>query len=108
MNQRQVATSTNLRVHVTGCDPHDATSAQQPVPDFADGLLAASQLPSRPLEGKRIGIIQQTMGSGVEQGVLDAVEKAFKHLESLGADVTEVTCLMQTTATPCYLQESNG
>ncbi len=60
------------------------------VPDFAEGLLEASSLDSSPLKGKRIGWIQETMGEGVDSGVHDALEKAFRHLESLGASVSEV------------------
>jgi aspartyl-tRNA(Asn)/glutamyl-tRNA(Gln) amidotransferase subunit A len=60
------------------------------VPDFAAGLLAASQLSSKPLAGKRIGVVRQAMGEGVETGVHDAVTAAVTHLEALGADVEEV------------------
>lgn len=74
-----------------GADPSDATSALQDVPDFAAGLLPASQLPSKPLEGKRIGVVRQAMGEGVEAGVHDAVTAAVTHLEALGAHVEEVS-----------------
>lgn len=73
----------------TGGDAYDATSAQVEVPDFAEGLQSASDLDSSPLKGKKIGWIRETMGEGVDAGVHDAVEKALKHLESLGASVSE-------------------
>ena len=82
--------SSACKLACPGCDTADATSAQQPVPDFAEGLLPVHQLSSRPLEGKRIGVLQQTMGPGIDQGVNDAMEGALKHLESLGATVSEV------------------
>jgi aspartyl-tRNA(Asn)/glutamyl-tRNA(Gln) amidotransferase subunit A len=53
-------------------------------------LVAAEQLPERPLAGKRIGVIQETTGAGVAPGVAAAVAAAVKHLESLGAEVEEV------------------
>lgn len=59
------------------------------MPDFAASLLPASDMPARPLEGKRIGVIRQTMGEGVTAGVHAAVQAALKHLEQLGATVTE-------------------
>ncbi|KIY97402.1 aspartyl/glutamyl-tRNA amidotransferase subunit A [Monoraphidium neglectum] len=75
---------------IAGHDPRDSSSAAEPVPDFAAGLVAAEQLPERPLAGKRIGVIQETTGAGVAPGVAAAVAAAVKHLESLGAEVEEV------------------
>ena len=80
----------HVKIACPGSDTADATSAQQPVPDFAEGLLPVHQLSSRPLEGKRIGVLQQTMGPGIDPGVHDATQGALKHLESLGATVSEV------------------
>ena len=74
-----------------GCDPNDATSAQESVPDLAEGLKSASELSSSPLKGKKIGWIRETMGEGVDPAVHNAVESALKHLESLGASVSEVS-----------------
>lgn len=71
-----------------GHDPRDSSSAAEPVPDFAAGLSA--QLPDKPLAGKRVGVIAQTMGAGVAPGVAAAVQGAVKHLEALGAGVEEV------------------
>lgn len=68
----------------------DATSSPRPVQDYAEGLPQASSLNSRPLAGKRIGIIKETVGAGVAAGVSDAFARAARHLESLGADVDEV------------------
>lgn len=59
--------------------------------DFAAGLatgLAAGG--SRPLAGKRIGLVAQTMGEGVAPAIDEAVRAAARHLESLGATVEEV------------------
>lgn len=68
----------------------DATSSPRPVQDYAEGLPQASSLNSRPLAGKRIGIIKETIGAGVAAGVSEAFARAARHLESLGADVDEV------------------
>lgn len=40
--------------------------------------------------GKRIGLIAETHGEGVDAGVRDAVENCAAHLSSLGATVEEV------------------
>ncbi len=73
-----------------GRDDLDATSSPRQVPDFSEGLPETSSLNSRPLAGKRIGIIRETVGAGVTAGVSDAFTRAAKHLQSLGADVDEV------------------
>jgi aspartyl-tRNA(Asn)/glutamyl-tRNA(Gln) amidotransferase subunit A len=76
-----------------GRDQLDATSSHLPVPDYTQGLQSVDSLASRPLQGKRIGIIQETVGQGVSAGVNAAFDRAAKHLESLGAKVDEVQLL---------------
>lgn len=71
-----------------GADEADATSARQPVPDFAAGLPAAAALPSRPLAGRRLGVVTQARGAS--PGVAAALDAALAHLERLGAEVGEV------------------
>ena len=53
---------------------------------------------SRPLEGTRVGVVQQMMGAGVAEGVSSAVHQACQHLEALGASIEEVR-----TSCPCCL-----
>jgi len=73
-----------------GRDQLDATSSLLPVPDFAQGLQEVDSLASRPLQGKRIGVIQETIGEGVSSGVNAVFNRSAKHLESLGAEISEV------------------
>lgn len=73
-----------------GRDPLDATSSHLPVEDFAKGLHAAESFASKPLQGKMIGIIQETVGQGVSAGVNEAFGRAAAHFQSLGAEVHEV------------------
>ena len=74
-----------------GQDPHDATSSSAPVPDYAAALPSVDSLNSKPLQGKRVGVISEMMQGGVSPGVLSAVQKSVRHLESLGAEVSEVS-----------------
>ena len=67
-----------------------------PVPDFTQGLEEVERFASRPLEGKRIGIIRETIGEGVSPGVNAAFDRAAQHLATLGAEVHEVECPFQT------------
>ena len=75
---------------LAGRDHLDATSSHLPVPEFTQGLEDVERFASRPLHGKRIGIIQETLGLGVSPGVNAAFVRAARHLESLGAEVHEV------------------
>ena len=56
-----------------------------PIP--AGTLLTGSGAPHA---GKRIGLIAETHGEGVDTAVRDAVEACAAHLSSLGATVEEV------------------
>lgn len=75
---------------VAGQDPCDATSSMKAVPDYAAVLQPLHSLGSRPLEGKRIGVIAEMMQGGTAPGVATAVTNSIRHLESLGADISEV------------------
>lgn len=75
-----------------GRDDADATSSPESVGDYTEGLPEAGSLGSRPLAGKRVGIIQETTGAGVSPGVSAAFSRAAQHLESLGATVEEARC----------------
>lgn len=74
-----------------GFDPHDSTSSPTEVVDFSAGLQPADALPSRPLEGTRIAVINETVGEGVTPGVMNAFKGALQHLESLGAEICEAS-----------------
>lgn len=76
--------------HVIGQDSHDATSSATAVPDYAAALQPLHSLSSKPLAGKRIGVIAEMMQGGTAPGVATAVTNSIKHLESLGADIAEV------------------
>jgi hypothetical protein len=51
-----------------GGDPADSTCSQRPSEDFGAGLLPARQLASQPLAGRKIALIQETCGEGVDAG----------------------------------------
>ncbi|CAL8464275.1 g3810 [Coccomyxa elongata] len=99
---RTVEDAALMLTAISGRDDLDATSSPRQVPDFAEGLPEASSLNSRPLAGKRIGIIRETVGAGVAAGVSDAFTRAAKHLESLGADVDEVSLPSSDAGLPAY------
>jgi hypothetical protein len=53
-------------------------------------LVSLDLLESKPLNGLRIGIIQETPGEGVANGVVSSIKGAASHLEHLGSVVEEV------------------
>ncbi|MBK6851597.1 MAG: Asp-tRNA(Asn)/Glu-tRNA(Gln) amidotransferase subunit GatA [Burkholderiales bacterium] len=89
---------------MSGFDERDATSAQQPVPDFAAAAVAprAGAGAARPLEGLRIGLPREFFGDGVSAGVLAAVRGALSELEQLGATLVDVSLPRTELAIPVY------
>jgi aspartyl-tRNA(Asn)/glutamyl-tRNA(Gln) amidotransferase subunit A len=89
-----------LLTAIAGHDPRDATSLEVTVPDYAQNLGAITE--SRPLAGKRLGVIRETMGDGVASSVRTAVEQAIAHFETLGAAVVELSCPRFAYGVPTY------
>jgi len=87
---------------IAGADAQDATSSSQPVQDYAAGLVALDALPTKPLGGKRVGLIADTMGEGVDEGVQAAVKAAMMQLGALGASVSEVSLDSFSLGLPAY------
>jgi len=74
---------------IAGYDPKDSTSLKVEIPNYAS-LLTPDLTQS--LKGKRIGIIQETFGEGLDPEVAEKVKAAIAHLENMGADVMEISC----------------
>jgi aspartyl-tRNA(Asn)/glutamyl-tRNA(Gln) amidotransferase subunit A len=72
-----------LRV-ISGHDPRDCTSLRDPVPDYAAGL-------GRDLKGLRLGLPREYSVGGMDPEVTAAVEAAVRQLQSLGAEVREIS-----------------
>jgi len=69
---------------LAGHDPHDSTSVDRPVPRYA-------QTVDHPLQGLRIGLVDEHFGPGLDAEVEQAVREAVKVYESLGAQVKRVS-----------------
>jgi aspartyl-tRNA(Asn)/glutamyl-tRNA(Gln) amidotransferase subunit A len=69
---------------ICGQDPNDATSVNQPVPDFEKSL-------GQSVKGLRIGIPREYFVSGLEAETESALRKAIVTLEGLGAIPVEVS-----------------
>jgi aspartyl-tRNA(Asn)/glutamyl-tRNA(Gln) amidotransferase subunit A len=69
---------------ISGRDPMDSTSLDQPVDD-------CTRLLGRDLKGIRLGIPKEYFVDGMDPQVKAAVEAAIKQCESLGAELVEVS-----------------
>lgn len=69
---------------IAGEDSRDSTSAPIAVPSYADTLRTD-------LKGVKIGVAKEYSTDGIEAGVNAAVQASLKHLESLGAELVEVS-----------------
>eukprot|EP00775_Hariotina_reticulata_P006114 gene6114-6353_t len=87
---------------IAGADSADATCSKEAVGDFTAGLQPADQLGSQPLQGVRVGLIQETLGEGVDAGVSAAINGAVLHMQQLGAQVDEVSLPTFAAGLPAY------
>jgi aspartyl-tRNA(Asn)/glutamyl-tRNA(Gln) amidotransferase subunit A len=89
---------------MSGFDPRDATSAPQPVPDFAAALAAprADATAAQPLKGLRVGLPREFFGEGVSADVLAALRASLAELEKLGATLVEVSLPRTELSIPVY------
>ena len=83
---RTVLDTALLHQIIAGHDPKDATSINAPVPD----VVAAAK--SADVKGMKIGVVQELSGDGYEKGVADRFAESLAILESLGAEIVEVSC----------------
>jgi aspartyl-tRNA(Asn)/glutamyl-tRNA(Gln) amidotransferase subunit A len=70
---------------IAGYDAKDSTSLKVEIPDYTSFLKPD-------LKGKKIGVIKETFGEGLDAGVAEVTQKAIEQLKSLGAEIIEVSC----------------
>ena len=68
---------------ISGRDPHDATTADVAVPDYAEALIDD-------IKGMRIGVSRALLGEGVDDEVRTAIEKAIDAYKDLGGEIVDV------------------
>ena len=69
---------------IAGHDPQDSTSLNEPVPDYTASL-------GEDLRGIRLGLPKEYMIDRIDPQVKVSIEVAVKHLNSLGADIVEIS-----------------
>lgn len=81
---RTVADNALLLEAIAGVDPHDSTSANVPVPNYAAALTGD-------VKGLRIAVPKEFLGEGVGEAARQSVLDALEVLKGLGAVVEEVS-----------------
>jgi aspartyl-tRNA(Asn)/glutamyl-tRNA(Gln) amidotransferase subunit A len=69
---------------IAGHDPQDSTSLDEPVSDYRASL-------ENDLRGVRLGVPKEYMIEGIDPQVQGAIDAAVKQLNSLGAEIVEVS-----------------
>ncbi len=81
---RNVRDNAKILNIISGTHRKDATSMPNVDEDFLEGIDAD-------LTGKKIAVPEEFLGEGIDQEVTDAVEKAIKTFEDMGATVDRVS-----------------
>ena len=92
---RSVADAALLLGPMSGVDPMDSTSIDQPVPDYSAALDLS-------LKGMRLGLPREYFVEGVDSEVAAAVERAVDTCRELGAEVVDVELPHTTYAIATY------
>ncbi|MDE2593385.1 MAG: Asp-tRNA(Asn)/Glu-tRNA(Gln) amidotransferase subunit GatA [Burkholderiales bacterium] len=89
---------------MSGFDERDATSAQQPVPDFVAALraLRPGANAAQPLAGLRVGVPKEFFGEGVSADVATATREALAQLQKLGATLVDISLPRTELSIPVY------
>ena len=69
---------------IAGSDSQDTTALNEPVPDYTADL-------GKDLRGVRLGLPKEYMIEGIDAQVKSAVDAAIAHLNSLGAEIVEIS-----------------
>jgi aspartyl-tRNA(Asn)/glutamyl-tRNA(Gln) amidotransferase subunit A len=85
---------------MAGFDERDATSLQQPAPDWLAQMRQQSG--SQPLKGLRIGLPEEFFPAALDADVNTAVRAGLAQLEQLGASLVKVSLPRTELAIPVY------
>ena len=80
---------------IAGKDPRDATSVDEPVPDYLGNL---DQKP----KSLRIGLVREFFGEGLDPEVESAIREAIRVYEAAGATIKEVSLPHSKYGAPAY------
>lgn len=70
---------------IAGYDAKDSTSLNVDVPDYTQYLKTD-------LKGKKVGVIKETFGEGLDPEVAAATQAAIEKMKELGAEIIDISC----------------
>jgi len=80
---RRVSDAAIVLEIIAGRDPHDATTANVVVSDYSAAL-------NEDVKGMRLGVSRALLGEGLDSEVREAIEKAIKAYNDLGAEIVDI------------------
>ncbi len=80
---------------IGGFDPHDSTSAPEPMPDLASAM-------NGDVTGVRLGVPRAFLGEGVDDAVLKSFESALAVLAARGATIVDIDLPHAAHGIPVY------
>lgn len=80
---------------MAGHDPHDSTSVDEPLPDYAAALTGD-------VRGLRVGVPREYFSEGMQPEVAQAVREGIAQLQRMGAQVKEISLPSTHYALPVY------
>jgi aspartyl-tRNA(Asn)/glutamyl-tRNA(Gln) amidotransferase subunit A len=92
---RSAADCAHVLAVIAGHDPRDPTSNPRPVDDYVAALDDG-------VAGRRIGVVREWFGEGVDPAVADQVRVALRRLEAAGATLVDVDLPTLAHAIPAY------
>jgi aspartyl-tRNA(Asn)/glutamyl-tRNA(Gln) amidotransferase subunit A len=92
---RSVEDAAILLNAIAGYDAKDSTSLNVTIPDYTQSLIPD-------LKGKKVGVITETYGEGLNPEVEAATRTAIDQLQALGAEIQEISCPRFRYGLPAY------
>ena len=86
----------------SGYDNADSTSSRNELGSIEYDLGSIEELSTRPMKGIKVGVIDETLGEGVDTEVERVFGEVARHLESLGALVERVSIPSFAYGLPAY------
>lgn len=87
---------------IAGPDPKDSTCSRRAAGNYTQAISDIDTLSSSPLSGRRVAMIKETFGEGVDARIEAMVKSAASHLQGLGADVVEISLPSFEMGLPAY------
>jgi aspartyl-tRNA(Asn)/glutamyl-tRNA(Gln) amidotransferase subunit A len=80
---------------MSGFDPRDSTSVDQPVPNFSDNL-------NNDIAGLKIGLPKEFFANGLDPDVAKVIESAIAEFRKLGAEIVDISLPNMGLSIPVY------